>query len=141
MSLYLDASLIVALLLDEADSEATATFLDAAAEPLLISDFTRGEVASAVSRQVRMGVIGADEGEGQLRALEEWIASAGQPVATEASDVRLAALLVARFELGLRMPDVIHLAAAQARGWTIVTLDRPMAATARKLGIAAQVPE
>ncbi|MDE8650916.1 type II toxin-antitoxin system VapC family toxin [Novosphingobium album (ex Liu et al. 2023)] len=141
MSHYLDASVLVALLTDELASEKAARFVGEARQPLYVSDFARGEVASAISRLVRMGGLDAADAGERLTAFEEWCATAARPLATEAADIRLAALLVARFALALRMPDAIHLAAAQARSMTLVTLDQRMAEKAAALGIAVVVPD
>ena len=54
MALYLDASVIVATLVSEEASEVTRQFLFQATEPMLVSSYTGAEVASAMSRLVRM---------------------------------------------------------------------------------------
>ena len=53
MSVYLDASIILPTMVEEAISEAVDRFL-AASTDLVISDFAAAEVASAMSRLVRM---------------------------------------------------------------------------------------
>jgi predicted nucleic acid-binding protein len=135
LSLYLDASLLVALLQDEDESEAAVRIVSEAGRPLLVSDFARGEVASALARLLRMGVLTEAAARDRLDALAEWTASAAQPIETTAADVRLAAQLVSRFALGLRMPDAVHLAACQIRGLALGCFDRRLAVAAGALGV------
>ncbi|HTH28816.1 MAG TPA: type II toxin-antitoxin system VapC family toxin, partial [Sphingobium sp.] len=54
MSIYLDASMLVALLQEENGSKAAVELVEAADRILIVSEFARGEVASAMSRLVRM---------------------------------------------------------------------------------------
>jgi hypothetical protein len=58
-----------------------------------------------------------------------------------AADARLAYAYVRRFELRLRAPDALHLAIARHLDVSLVTLDRRMAAAARELGIAVEMPK
>jgi predicted nucleic acid-binding protein len=136
LSLYLDASILVALLQEEDGSETAVQLVESADQILIVSEFARGEVASAISRLVRMKQIGFEEAGERLEAFDEWVATATQPIPTEASDIRLASHYVRRLDLGLRMPDAIHLAMVQARNFTLATLDEGMRRVARELGIA-----
>lgn len=139
MSIYLDASMLVALLQEKNGSKAAVEIVEAADRILIVSEFARGEVASAMSRLVRMKQIAKEAALERIEALDEWIATAAQPIPTEASDIRLASHYVRRLDLGLRMPDAIHLASAQARNLTLATLDEGMIRVARELGIALAV--
>lgn len=139
MSIYLDASMLVALLQEKNGSKAAVELVEAADRILIVSEFARGEVASAMSRLVRMKQIAKEAALERLEALDEWIATAAQPIPTEASDIRLASHYVRRLDLGLRMPDAIHLASAQARNLTLATLDEGMIRVARELGITLAV--
>ncbi len=140
MSIYLDASVLVALIQDEEDSDAAIRFVDSAPGTLFVSDYARGEVASAISRRFRMGKIERDVARDRLQAFDEWIASAAQSVTTETTDIRMAEQFVRRIVMGVRMPDAIHLAAAQARGMTLATLDNKMAMVAEMLEIETIEP-
>lgn len=140
MSLYLDASILVAMIQSEGDSEAALSFVGRATQPLIVSDYAKGEVASAISRRFRMGEIELSEAQDLLQAFDEWAVNASQPLTTEASDIQLGAQFIRRITLGIRMPDAVHLAAAQARGMTIVTFDTKMAMVAEMLGIETIEP-
>ncbi len=135
MSYYLDACVVVALIQDEAGTAAAIQFVSQADDPLIVSDYALGEAASAVSRQFRMGKIELAEAKHRLTLLDEWVAGSAQPIATEASDIRMGAQLVRRIVMGVRLPDAIHLAAAQIRGYRLVTIDRHMASAAEQMGL------
>ena len=115
-------------------------FVRTAGETLIVSDYARGEVASAISRLFRMGKLELDEARDRLLAFDEWLAAAAGRIATDASDVAQGEQLVRRVVLGVRMPDAIHIAAAQARGLTLATLDRRMAMVTEQLGIQTIEP-
>lgn len=136
----MDASVLVALIGVEEGTPAAIAFVNAADESLIVSEFAVGEVASATSRLVRMGKIEIDEGRERLAAFDEWVAAATLPVATTEHDIRLGARLVRQFALGVRMPDAIHLAAAQIRGHTLATMDHRMAMNAEQLRMRVVVP-
>ena len=55
-------------------------------------------------------------------------------------DVRHAGALVRRFDLKLRAPDALHLAACERLAMTLVTLDRGLAASAAALTVPVIVP-
>ncbi len=57
MSLYLDASATVPTLIEEGSSQAVDEFLAVASDPFVVSDFAAIEVASSLSRLVRMTTI------------------------------------------------------------------------------------
>lgn len=82
-----------------------------------------------------MREIEAETGFRLLADFDEWIAATADLIATTDSDVRLAAQLVRRFELRLRMPDAIHLATCLAMDAQLATFDLGMAKAARQLGI------
>jgi predicted nucleic acid-binding protein len=55
-------------------------------------------------------------------------------------DLAAATMFLRRLDLPLRTPDALHIAIAQRVGAMLVTFDRQMAASARTLGSAVQVP-
>jgi uncharacterized protein len=105
---------------------------------LLISDFAAAEVASALSRLVRMAVLTAADASARLADFDAWRAAMSLPVDLGASDARLAYIYVRRFDLGLRAPDALHLAIARRLDATLVTLDRRLAAAATELGVTVE---
>ena len=141
MSGYLDASVLLPRLVEEPDSAAIDAYLARSREDLLISDFAAAEVASALSRLVRMRQLRPADASASLDDFEIWRAATGSPVEVHAADVRLAYAYVRRFDLMLRAPDALHLALARRLDATLVTLDRRLERAAQQLGIAVEVPQ
>lgn len=139
MSLYLDASALVAIVIKEQSSFAIDRFLAEAQSDLWVSTFGSAEVASAISRLVRMGNIVPLAGGTSLARYDAWVAGAANLTDIERDDVRNAAQLVRRFDLMLRTPDALHLAVCQRLDARLVTLDRRLAATGEALQVRVAV--
>jgi predicted nucleic acid-binding protein len=135
----LDASFLIPTLVEEQRSAAVNAYLVAAERELLISEFAAAEVASALSRLVRMRLLGPVDAGARLADFEAWRAAASSPVDVQSADARLAYAYVRRFDLMLRTPDALHLAIAARLDASIVTLDRRMERAAHELGIAVEV--
>jgi hypothetical protein len=140
LSAYLDASVLLPTLIAEPSTKAVYDRLGAGDRELLISDFAAAEVASALSRLVRMALLTDADASTRLADFDAWRAAMSLPAEIGASDVRLANVYVRRFDLALRAPDALHLAIARRLDATLVTLDRRMAVAARELGIGVDVP-
>jgi uncharacterized protein len=141
MSIYLDTSVLIPTLVDEPISGAVRAYLIATEQELLISDLAAVEVASALSRLARMGLLGFAEAVARLTDFETWRAATSSPADVHAAEFRLAYAYVRRFELALRAPDALHLAIASRLQATLVTLDRRLERAARELGIAVERPQ
>lgn len=141
MSSYLDASVLLPTLIAEPATEAVYDCLGADGRELLISDFAAAEVASALSRLVRMALLTDADASTRLADFDAWRAAMSLPVDIAASDARLADIYARRFDLGLRAPDALHLAIARRLDATLVTLDRRLATAAREMGITVEVPK
>ena len=139
MSIYLDASSLVPTVVEEPASAAVRAYL-ATRPDRLISDFAAAEVASALSRLVRTGLLTAVEGAARLADFDAWRAAVSSPADIHAADARLAFAYVRRFELMLRAADALHLAIANRLQATLVTLDRRLQRAAGELGVAVEVP-
>jgi predicted nucleic acid-binding protein len=139
LSAYLDASVMLPTLIEEAGSPAVDAFIASAGGGLVVSEFAAAEVASALSRLVRTGLLERDDALARLSDFDAWRAVATDDVDLQASDVRLARVLVRRFELLLRTPDALHAAICRRTGDTLVTLDRRLAAAAEELGVAVRL--
>ena len=140
MSTYPDASVLLPTLIAEPTTEAVYDCLGADGRELLISDFAAAEVASALSRLVRMALLTDADASARLADFDAWRAAMSSPVDIAVSDTRLAYIFVRRFDLGLRAPDALHLAIARRLDATLVTLDRRLATAARELGITVEDP-
>jgi hypothetical protein len=136
---YLDASFMLPILVKEPASAVVDSFMSTAQEKPWVSDFAAAEVASALSRLVRIGRLQAADGTACLFDFDVWRGAMTLSAEIHAADVRLDAY-VRRFDLGLRAPDALHLAIARRLDATLVTLDRRLATAARELGVAVEDP-
>jgi predicted nucleic acid-binding protein len=139
MNIYLDTSVLIPTLVAEAASDAVRAYL-ATRQERLISDFAAAEVASSLSRLVRMGVLATAEAAARLADFDTWRAATSLPADLHAADARLAYTYVRRFDLTLRALDALHLAIAARVDASLVTLDRRLERAANQLGIAVEVP-
>jgi hypothetical protein len=137
---YLDASVMLPILIKEPASAIVDAFMSTVEQEPCVSDFAAAEVASAVSRLVRTGRLQATDGAASLSDFDVWRAAMTRAAEIHAVDVRLAGAYVRRFDLALRAPDALHLAIARRLDFALVTLDRRMAAAARELGVAVEMP-
>jgi predicted nucleic acid-binding protein len=135
----LDASFLVPFLVEEPASDAVKAYL-ATRPDRLISDFAAAEVASALSRLVRTGLLTAGQGAARLADFDAWRAAVSSTADIHAADVRLAYAYVRRFDLALRVPDALHLAIVNRLQATLVTLDRRLERAAWELGIGVEMP-
>jgi hypothetical protein len=135
VSFYLDASAATAILIDEEASAAVARFVRAAGEPLIVSDFAAAEVASAISRLVRMKQLSSEDAAIRLGEFDAWRSSTTTVIDFRPADFRLASDFVRRFDLGLRAPDALHAAVCRRNDLRLVTLDAHLARGAEALGV------
>lgn len=140
MSHYFDASALVPMLIQEAASAAVDRFVEGLPARPIVSDFAAGEVASALARLVRMAVLRAQDAQERLADFDAWRTGDAQPVDVINSDAQQAAIFVRRFDLGLRMPDALHLAITQRQGFSLVTLDERMVKAGQALGVSVLKP-
>jgi uncharacterized protein len=140
LSRYIDASVLLPTLIAEPATEAVYDFLGTDGQELLISDFAAAEIASALSRLVRMAALTDADASARLADFDAWRIAMSSGVDIAASDARLAYIYVRRFDLALRAPDALHLAIARRLDATLVTLDRRLATAARELGLAVEEP-
>lgn len=136
MSAYLDASVLLPTLVPEPGSAAVDVFLDQATPALLVSEFAVAEVGSAISRLVRMRRLDEALANQRLAAFDAWRATDADMIDVEGSDVRLAGVIVRRFDLGLRAPNALHLAVCRRLDAPLITMDRRLAAAGEALGVA-----
>jgi uncharacterized protein len=139
VSVYVDASVLVALFTDDVLSVRADAFLRTHSPVLIVSDFAAAEFASAVARHVPMKDIKAQDARRVFATFDAWIARATVRALTTAADIACAAAFLRRLDLPLRTPDALNIAIAQRIGAEVFTFDHKMAASARDLGTTVRV--
>ena len=140
MSLYLDASLLVALFVIDPASARAEAYLSTHPAIIVVSDFGSAEYASAIARRVRIGDLSREEGQLALSHFDIWAARSALRQEITAADIGTAERILRRLDINLRTPDAIHIAIAERVDATLVTFDLGMAAGARALGVSVVLP-
>lgn len=136
MTIYLDNSVVVPLLLPDALAERAEAFLFSRPTGLIVSDFISAEFASVVGIRLRSGKLTVRDARAALTNFDLWSGQRTLGAETTTSDIRAAESMLRRLDLTLRAPDAINLAIAQRMGANLATFDTKMAASANKLGIS-----
>jgi uncharacterized protein len=135
VNVYLDASVLVVLLMVDALTARADAFFRRSTPVPIVNDFAAIEFASAVSRRVRSGDVSADEARRAFSAFDLWTARVALWEETVTADIRAAETFLRRLALTLRTADALNIAIAQRISAVLVTFDRKMAANARALGV------
>jgi uncharacterized protein len=122
--LYLDTSLLVAALTNEAETGPMQTWLgQQPLEDLAISDWVATEFSSALSIKLRTGQIGPNDRAEVLAKFTRLVADSLTVVPVSRLQFRTAARFVDQHTLSLRAGDALHLAVCADHGATLCTLD------------------
>lgn len=134
MRIYLDTSVLVALLTKDALTDRAEAFLRKMRPALVVSDFASAEFASAIARRARVREIAADDARAAFAALDVWTLRVAERAETATVDVKTAEVFLRRLDVTLRTPDALHIAIAQRVDAELATFDDKMAVAARFLG-------
>jgi hypothetical protein len=130
---YLDTSVLVSILVDEARSQLAREWWKWASGENVISAFAAMEVAAVVSRRVRTCVSSENEACEVLRDFDLLRDACALHVHRRA-DFDLADGLIRDFPTKLAAPDALHLASAINLDATLVTFDERLTEAARMRG-------
>jgi predicted nucleic acid-binding protein len=133
--LYLDTSVLVALVSADPFTARAESCLGAATPLLVVGDFAAAEVASAIARRVRIREMTELEARNAFALFDALVIRVAERVATEPGDVKAAEAALRRLDLPLRTPDALNIAIAQRVDAALLTFDMKMAEAARALGL------
>ena len=124
---FFDTSLVIAYYLPEAYSQQVQQYYMENPQPV-ISSLVEVEAVSVFSRLVRTSSLAMHVEQGIYTRLN-----------LQAAHFRQARDYITRFDLPLKAPDALHLAAAALEAYPLITADRQLARNAETLGVAVEL--
>jgi uncharacterized protein len=139
--LYLDTSVLVAALTNEAQTAGVQTWLGAQTpESLTISDWVVTEFSSVLSIKLRTGQIDATHRAAALTMFARMGAESFSRLPVTAYEFQVAARFADQYDIGVRGGDALHLAICVSHGATLCTLDRRLIEAGPRLGVMTTSP-
>jgi uncharacterized protein len=135
VSVYFDASALVALFVVDAHSERANKALRGLRQDLIVSNLSVAEFCSVIVRRVRTRDLSAEEGRTAFANVDTWCARHSRAVEIDRIDFSGAIALMRRLDLPLRTPDALHISIAQRIGCALMTFDKALEDVARALDI------
>jgi predicted nucleic acid-binding protein len=137
---YVDTSVLVSFLTNEADAPRVALWLRSDPErEFVISDWTVTEFSSALGVKVRTGRLLPGEHPLVIAEFNRLTAGAFPALPVSSLHFHTAAKFANRHDLGLKAGDALHLAIALEAGATLATLDQRLAAAGPHFGALTQL--
>lgn len=135
MIVYLDASVLVALLTTDPCTQRAETFFELHQPTPIVSDFAAAEFVSAVSRRVRTGELHQPKAMSAFVDLDHWVDEIATRIVTTSADIAAADAMLRRLDLPLRTLDALNIAICMRAGATLATFDAQMKTCAAALGV------
>ena len=136
MTVYIDTSVLVAYYCPETLSGKVEAFITAQRE-VAISAITEIEMFSALSRKVREKAMDRhDAGRVAAKFISHLDGHYFTCLPVEAHHFRLARDWIGMFKLSLKTLDAIHLAIASSERLSVVTADKTLLKSAKRLGLS-----
>lgn len=130
---YVDTSVLVALLTNEATADRIARWYASETRPLVSSDWCVTEFASALALKERTGQLTRKQSNAAWKVFDEFCSAGLRLLPLDRDVFAQAAQLVRESKHGLRAGDSLHLALAlSARSEVFFTLDTRLAECARQ---------
>ena len=140
MSVYIDTSVLVAALTNEAETDRMQSWLSSQdPDELFISDWVATEFSSALSIKLRSGQINVADRANALALFTRLSAESFQILPITTQQFRAAARFSDQYALGLRAGDALHLAVCADHGATLCTLDRRIAEAGPNIGLKTKL--
>lgn len=136
MSVYLDASVLIALFVPDALNKRAGDRILAQSSALVVSDYAVLEFSSAIMRMTRAKMLNLKDAREALAEFDAWTRATCERAETNSADVVEAGALVRRENIALRSSDAVNVAIARRLGAALLTFDKRLASNARRLGLA-----
>jgi len=138
LSIYLDASVLIPLFVDDDWTPRVRAWLATQPE-VLVSDWTLAEFSSALSLHVRRGRLTPEERDDAENTLNDWVTGLIEVAPVPDEDVILARLALHRHPK-LRTPDALHLTIVLRLGHQFASYDEDLIEAARRDGVEVVTP-
>ena len=134
--IYVDSSVWIALLANEASADGLKHWLADEAGQLFTALWTRTELASALSIKARRGELSQQQVTQLLGEFELWVTSGVQLLNVDNRDFAQAAARCTKVTAKLRSGDALHLTVALRHQMShVATLDQDMSQNALEMGL------
>ena len=134
-TIYVDVSVWIALLTNEASSPALKSWLESETGVLITSRWSVVELSSALSIKVRRMELPQEQALALAGRFDALVSGQVRLVPVASADYDHAAVMCRNAASALRAGDALHLAvAARARASHLITLDKVMTLNALKMG-------
>ena len=128
--IYLDASVLVSLLVADAHTDRANAWYSSLSAPVIVSDLANLEVSAVLSRDLRDGRLDRESVDAALLDFDAMRAGC-ERLSHRSDDFRLAERIVRDFATKLAAADALHLASAKNAGADLATFDGRLAEAAQ----------